>query len=87
MSADDASKSTPTDACLWIRAKLENTILSRSTIVEHRAQLKDCELAPGYATQPEGERFCSLPMMMPCFLISACVSVAVSLKGERLSTW
>jgi len=41
-------------------AKLENTILSRSTIVEDRTQLKDCELAPGYATQPDvslkGER-------------------------------
>jgi len=40
--------------------KLDNTILSRNTLVEERAQLKDCELAPGVATQSDvslkGER-------------------------------
>jgi len=32
-------------------AKLENTILSRNTVVGERAQLKDCEIAPGVTVQ------------------------------------
>ena len=36
-------------------AKLENCIVSRSVVVAERATLKDCELAPGVITQPEGK--------------------------------
>ncbi len=36
-------------------AKLENCIVSRSVMVAERVTLKDCELAPGVVTQPEGK--------------------------------
>jgi len=35
-------------------AKLENTILSRNTVIGERAQLKDCEIAPGATVQNDG---------------------------------
>lgn len=36
-------------------AKLENCIVSRNVVVAERATLKDCELAPGVQTQPDGK--------------------------------
>ena len=69
------------------RVKLENTILSRNTLVEERAQLKDCELAPGVATQPDGMLysywFIAIVLPLMCLLFIW----LVSLKGERLSLW
>lgn len=43
--------------CSRYRAKLDNTILSRSALVGERAQLKDCELAPGVTVQNDGNAF------------------------------
>jgi hypothetical protein len=68
------------------RAKLEGTILSRNTLVEERGQLKDCELAPGVATQPDGMLYSYWLLVFVLPLMSLLILV-VSLKGERLSLW
>jgi hypothetical protein len=70
------------------RAKLENTILSRNTVVAERTTLKDCEVAPGVSIQADGKvssRRIVLPLSSPSAFLPSIPTIPSTLPSSPLA--